>query len=105
MNMKLFFWVIRLVIFLIVLVFALGNQNEVTVHLVPGYTWTTALIWALAVAILLGIALGISAMMPLWLKQRRLATQANKQLKLQATTLPAAATGKPDPTDSDELGI
>ena len=103
--MKLFFWLIRLVIFLIVLVFALGNQNEVTVHLVPGYTWTTALIWALAVAILLGIALGISAMMPLWLKQRRLAIQANKQLKLQATALPAAPTGKPDPTDSDELGI
>ena len=103
--MKLFFWLIRLVIFLIVLVFALGNQNEVTVHLAPGYTWTTALIWALAVAILLGIALGISAMMPLWLKQRRLATQANKQLKLQTTALPAAPTGKPDPTDNDELGI
>ena len=103
--MKLFFWLIRLVIFLIVLVFALGNQNEVTVHLVPGYTWTTALIWALAVAILLGIALGISAMVPLWLKQRRLAIQANKQLKLQATTLPAARTGKANPTDNDELGI
>ena len=103
--MKLFFWHIRLVIFFIVLVFALGNQNEVTVHLVPGYTWTTALIWALAVAILLGIALGISAMMPLWLKQRRLAIQANKQLKLQATTRPAARTGKANPTDNDELGI
>ena len=103
--MKLFFWLIRLVIFLIVLVFALGNQNEVTVHLVPGYTWTTALIWALAVAILLGIALGISAVLPLWLKQRRLDIQANKQLKLQATTLPAARTGKANPTDNDELGI
>ena len=103
--MKLFFWLIRLVIFLIVLVFALGNQNEVTVHLVPGYTWTTALIWALSVAILLGIALGISAMMPLWLKQRRLAIQANKQLKLQTIALPAALTSKSNPTDDDELGI
>ena len=103
--MKLFFWLIRIVIFLIVLVFALGNQNEVTVHLGPGYTWTTALIWALSVAILLGIMLGISAMMPLWLKQRRLAIQANKQLKLQATALPSAPASKANSTDDDELGI
>jgi len=57
------------------------------------------------VAILLGVALGISAMMPLWLKQRRLATQANKQLKLTAskstTPVPAKATHDAD----DELGI
>jgi len=103
--MKLFFWLIRLIVFLIVLVFALGNQSEVTVHLIPGQTWTTPLIWALCVAILLGIALGISAMMPLWLKQRRLATQANKQLKLTAskstTPVPAKATHDAD----DELGI
>lgn len=103
--MKLFFWLVRLVIFLIVLIFALGNQNEVTVHLIPGYTWTTALIWALSVAIVLGIALGISAMMPLWLKQRRLATQANKQLKRQASLLPTASSQKPNQTDDDELGI
>jgi uncharacterized integral membrane protein len=48
--MKPFFWLIRIVIFLAVVAFALSNQQAVIVHFLPGKAWDTSLVLALSLA-------------------------------------------------------
>ena len=110
--MKPFFWLIRIVIFLAVVAFALSNQQAVIVHFLPGKAWDTSLVWALCSAFILGIIFGVSAMTPLWMGQRRAAKHANTQANQAhseaqrlAAPPPAASSKKPTSDLNDELGI
>ena len=72
-------WILRAAIFFTLLAFALNNQQDVTVHFFFGHEWTAPLVLVVLAAFTLGLAAGVLAMLPRWLKQRRAARRARRQ--------------------------
>ena len=72
-------WILRAAIFFVLLAFALNNQQVVTVNFALGRAWTAPLVLVVLIAFAIGLALGVLAMLPRWLKQRRAARQARRQ--------------------------
>jgi len=113
--MKIVFWFVRIVVFLAVLAFALNNRHVVDLYLLPGSTWRTPLVWAITGAFVLGTLFGVMAMLPLWMRARKLAKQQAKQqpkalTKQVLSAAPAVTNNLPatQPTrgvSNDELGV
>lgn len=101
--MKTLGWLIRLVIFLVVLWFALANQHGVQVFAPMGQVWQGPLVWVLLLTLLIGLLLGVLLMLPPWWAQRR----AAKRALAVAVASPAAKGGAPTAlsTDDDGLGV
>lgn len=78
--MKILVWAVRLVLFLVVLTFAVRNTEPVTIDWVLGLSMTIPLIVALLAAFLLGLVAALLILMPSWLKAKRNAAKANKAL-------------------------
>lgn len=72
-------WILRAAIFFTLLAFALNNQQVVTVNFFFGRAWQASLVLVVLAAFALGLAAGVLAMLPRWLKQRRAARQARRQ--------------------------
>ncbi|MEQ1660313.1 MAG: lipopolysaccharide assembly protein LapA domain-containing protein [Hylemonella sp.] len=72
-------WILRAAIFFALLAFALNNQQDISVHLFFGHVWQSPLVLVLLAAFALGLAAGVLAMLPRWLKQRRAARQLRRQ--------------------------
>jgi len=73
-------WILRAAIFFALLAFALNNQQDVSVHLFFGHDWTAPMVLVVLAAFALGLAAGVLAMLPRWLKQRRAARQLRRQV-------------------------
>ena len=69
--MRYLMWLLNAAIFFVLFAFALNNQAPVTLHLFFGMSWQAPLVLALFVALLIGVALGVVVMLPLWLRARR----------------------------------
>jgi uncharacterized integral membrane protein len=72
-------WILRAAIFFALLAFALNNQQAVTVNLFFGHVWTAPMVLVVLAAFALGLAAGVIAMLPRWLKQRRAARHARRR--------------------------
>ncbi len=72
-------WILRAAIFFALLAFALNNQQDVSVHLFFGHVWQASLVLVLLAAFALGLAAGVLAMLPRWLKQRHAARQLRRR--------------------------
>ncbi|UFS55478.1 lipopolysaccharide assembly protein LapA domain-containing protein [Comamonadaceae bacterium M7527] len=113
--MKIVFWFVRIVVFVAVLAFALNNQHVIDLYLLPGSTWHLPLVWAITGAFVLGCLFGVLAMLPLWMRARKLAQQQVKQQPKTQTNqvaggVPAITNNLPatQPTrgiSNDELGV
>lgn len=66
-----FWWLIRGVTFLLLLLFALQNQHPVELHGLLGGQVSWPLSWVLALTLLLGALLGVVAMLPRVLRRKR----------------------------------
>lgn len=93
--MKIFTWLLRAVLFVLLLVFALQNQHVVELHGLLGARWSAPLVWILGGCLLLGAALGVVAMLP-WVWRAR---AKNKSIKPKASTAVAVN------ASTDELGV
>ena len=93
--MKILSWLLRAILFVLLLVFALQNQHTVELHGLFGTRWTGPLVWVLCGSLLLGAALGVLAMLP-WVWRSR--------AKKPAAT-PIAATHPSLTAHDDELGV
>ncbi len=71
-------WILRAAIFFALLAFALNNQQVVTVNLFFGHHWTAPMVLVVLAAFALGLAAGVVAMLPRWLKQRQAARRARR---------------------------
>lgn len=71
--MSIVWWLIRLVAFLLLLLFALQNQHPVELHGLFGGQVSWPLSWLLALTLLLGAVLGVVAMLPRVLRRKRAA--------------------------------
>ncbi|WP_370261294.1 lipopolysaccharide assembly LapA domain-containing protein [Limnobacter sp.] len=96
--MKIVAWVVRIALFLVVLTFSIRNTDLVTVKWLPGLEIQVQLVLALLAAFLLGAVFAWLSMLPSWLKAKRAASVANKQierLEKEVASLKAAQSGTP----------
>ena len=64
-------WIFKIVLFVLVLIFALRNTDVVTVRYYFGGEWQTPLVFALLVAFCVGVAVGLMATLTQLVRQRR----------------------------------
>jgi uncharacterized integral membrane protein len=64
-------WAIRLVIFSLLLLFALRNTQPVALHFVPGYSWDAPLVIVLLAFFAGGAVLGLLSVAGILFRQRR----------------------------------
>lgn len=72
-------WILRAAIFFALLAFALNNQQVVTVNFFFGRDWQAPLVLVVLISFAIGLAAGVLAMLPRWLKQRRAARKLRRQ--------------------------
>jgi len=64
-------WLFQMLVFIVLLGFALKNGQPVTLHYFFGYEWQSSLVIALLLFFTVGVALGILATLSIWFRQRR----------------------------------
>lgn len=74
--MRIFVWLLRGAVFLVLLAFALNNQQVVTVHGFFGTKWQAPLVIVVLASVALGALIGIGGMLQGRWRQRRTASQA-----------------------------
>lgn len=76
--MKIIAWLVRFVLFLVVLTFSIRNTDLVTVKWLPGLEVQVQLVVALLAALLMGAVFAWVSLLPSWLKAKRNASVATK---------------------------
>jgi uncharacterized integral membrane protein len=98
-------WIIRLAIILVLVWFALRNAQTVTLHGLPGDSWQAPLVFALLVAFVAGVVIGLLAWLPTVVRQRREIGRLRKAAPLAVPAAPpASAPATPDPVRTDTYG-
>ncbi|MEW6415081.1 MAG: LapA family protein [Pseudomonadota bacterium] len=82
---------IKLLVFLLVLGFALKNGHSVVFYSYLGYIWQAPLIVMLGLAFVLGAATGLLALLPTLIRLRREAGRGGRTAEPDTTTAPPAA--------------
>jgi uncharacterized integral membrane protein len=98
-------WIVRLVIVVILVWFAVKNSQQIDVHGMPGQVWQAPLVFVLLVTFVAGVVIGLLAWIPTVIRQRR---EIGRHKKAAAKVAAAAAIAPP-PADglpgSDIHGI
>ena len=76
--MRIFVWLLRAAIFLILFAFALNNQHEASVRWFFASEWRSPTVFVLLAAFLLGGLFGVLAMFPTLWRYRRLARKEHR---------------------------
>jgi uncharacterized integral membrane protein len=79
--MRYVIWILKFVLFVLVLTFAVRNTEMVTVRYFLGWEWQSPLIFVLLIAFCAGIALGLAAGLGRMFKQRREIAALNRKLR------------------------
>ena len=73
-------WAVKILIFVVMLDFALQNSQPVSVHYFLGYVWEAPLVVLLLAAFVLGAFLGLLALLPTLFRLRRERTKLRRDL-------------------------
>ena len=92
--MRLLSWFVRLVLFLLLVGLALNNLEPATLNLLFGAQWQAPMIVIVLAVLVLGVVLGVVAMLPSWMRHRRVSLKAEAA---QDETGPATARPTPQP--------
>ncbi|RKP59251.1 LapA family protein [Pararobbsia silviterrae] len=79
--MRFIVWLLRVVVFVVLLVLALGNIQDASLQFIPGYTWTAPLILIGLVFFGVGLFAGVLAAAPAIVRQRLEIARLKRQLK------------------------
>jgi uncharacterized integral membrane protein len=94
-----FQWIVRAAVFLVLLAFALNNQQEATLHLMFGHEWRAPMTLIVLAAFALGLVVGVLGMLPGWWRRRAKAqAPAQPAAPVQTAHQPAPAPAPIDPT-------
>ena len=90
--MRYVLWLLRIVLFLLLLGFAVKNSDPVTVYYYFGAEWRAPLVFVLLICLCAGAALGILAALGQLFRQRREIAELKRALRTQipASVPPAA---------------
>jgi uncharacterized integral membrane protein len=96
-------WILRFLIVVILVWFAVKNAQMVTLHGLPDQTLQAPLVFVLLVVFVAGVMIGLLAWLPTYVRQRReigrLKRAAEKQAALASIQPAAAPAPGPGPTD------
>ena len=97
--MRAIVWLIRIVVFVVFLAFAIENTEPAVINLFLGYYLEAPLVLFLLGALLIGVLLGMLFLVPNLLRHRREASRLRKELQQRAThnTLPAESEAQVTP--------
>jgi lipopolysaccharide assembly protein A len=73
-------WVVKILLFVMLLGFALKNSQPVTLHYFLGYVWQAPLVVLLLAAFVLGALAGVLALLPVLFCLRRERAKQHKQV-------------------------
>jgi uncharacterized integral membrane protein len=82
--MKLIIWLLRAVLFVVLLGFAIKNSSIVTLHFFLDTAWSLPLVIVMLVFFSVGAAVGLSAALGVFLRQRRELARLSKELDVIA---------------------
>lgn len=77
-------WLLRLVLFLLLLGFAVKNGDVVTLHYYLGYAWQAPLVLILLVFFAAGVVIGVLASLGFIVRQKREILGLKKELRHKA---------------------
>jgi uncharacterized integral membrane protein len=93
--MRIVFLLLKIVVFVLLLGFALKNTQSVVVRYFLGFEWQAPLVFVLLVFFALGVACGVFAMVTGLMRQRRTILRLKRELRSQtAAPAPLAATAE-----------
>lgn len=81
--MRYLIWSLRAVLFLLLLGFAVKNDQPVVLRYFFGYEWQTSLVVVLLCFFALGVVIGLVAMLATLLRQRRELSVVKRELQLK----------------------
>ena len=81
--MRYLLWVLKLVLFALVLTFAIKNTDAVAVRYFLGYEWRAPLIFVMLVAFCAGAALGVLSTLGQIFRQRREISSLKREVSLR----------------------
>ena len=94
--MQLFVWILRFVIVVVLVWFAIKNTDLVTIHGLPSQTWQAPLVFVLLVVFVAGVVIGLLAWIPTVVRQRREIARLRRAASLPPiATVPAEAAPPP----------
>ena len=76
-------WILRAVLFVLLLGFAVKNDQEVTLHYFFGFAWQTSLVIVLLIFFATGAAIGVLAMFANVLQQRREIARLKRDIRIK----------------------
>jgi uncharacterized integral membrane protein len=81
--MRYLIWTLRAVLFLLLLGFAVKNDQPVVLHYFFGYEWQTSLVVVLLCFFTLGVVIGLLAVLASLFSQRRELSAVKRELQLK----------------------
>jgi lipopolysaccharide assembly protein A len=81
--MRFLIWILRLVLFIALLGFAIKNDQQVKLSYFFGYEWQSSLVIVLLIFFAAGAAAGVLSMIPNVLKQRREIARLKRDIKVK----------------------
>lgn len=81
--MRYLIWSLRVMLFLLLLGFALKNDQAVTLRYFLGFEWNTSLVVALLCFFIAGVIIGLLGMMGILIRHQRELAAVRRELKLK----------------------
>jgi len=94
--MRYVLWLLRALLFLLLLGFAVKNSDPVTVYYYFGAEWRAPLVFVLLISLCAGIALGVLAVLGQVFRQRREIAELKRERRTQARTSVSTVTPSSD---------
>lgn len=96
--MQVFVWILRFLVVVVLVWFAIKNTDPVTIHGLPTQSWQAPLVFALLIAFVGGVVIGLLAWVPTVVRQRRELGKLRRMLAQQpSASVPPAPAGDEPP--------
>ena len=88
-------WILRFLIVVILVWFAVKNAQDVTIKGLPGQSWDAPLVFVLLTVFVAGVVIGLLAWVPTVVRQRREIGRLRRSAQGPASAIPTPQEGEP----------
>src|SRR5438477_12989252 len=98
-------WIVRILIVLVLVWFAVKNAQQIEVNGLPGQVWQAPLVFVLLVVFVAGVIIGLLAWVPTVIRQRREIGRLKRTAAAQSTAAGTSVLAPQEPSGTDIHGI